>query len=335
MGTKHQTTQPERLARLACQVGGSGSLIADVRDGMAAGGIAGAVRGRDSGTIYDWLIEAVSYQGVSDAVATTYMEQHGKPCFAGVSLGLSTPSCPRLTSYWHYEGCGYHKGSQTCTEPEHFRRCHVPLLDLRNGRLNQSAHSLRLFFRDIADDDIVGWIDRRLEQAANEADGHGTRAERLRKSLLEPLGWVHGLSSKVISMALADLLLGADPERLLWVETGASMIAIDTLVHNWLHRTGILAELEADHPYGPRCYAPGGCAHIIERFAARIDARAFNSDYPAYFPRFVQKAIWRFCAQAGFDQCNGNQIDDRYPCKRPDCALGRDCRRAPLRVQAI
>jgi hypothetical protein len=32
-------------------------------------------------------------------------------------------------------------------------------------------------------------------------------------------------------MALADLLLGADPNRERWVTTGASMVAVDTLFH--------------------------------------------------------------------------------------------------------
>jgi hypothetical protein len=32
------------------------------------------------------------------------------------------------------------------------------------------------------------------------------------------------------------------------------MIAVDTLVHNFLHRTGILHRLDASHAYGPACY---------------------------------------------------------------------------------
>jgi hypothetical protein len=75
------------------------------------------------------------------------------------------------------------------------------------------------------------------------------------------------------------------------------MIAIDTLVHNFLHRTGILARFGADHLYGAGCYRPGGCADIITLVAAQIDARAFNPAFPAIFPRFVQHAIWRYCAQ--------------------------------------
>jgi hypothetical protein len=41
------------------------------------------------------------------------------------------------------------------------------------------------------------------------------------------------------------------------------MIAIDTLVHNFLHRTGILERLGAGHPYGLGCYQPNGCADIM------------------------------------------------------------------------
>ena len=99
------------------------------------------------------------------------------------------------------------------------------------------------------------------------------------------------------------------------------MIAVDTLVHNFLHRTGILRRLGADHPYGPSCYRPSGCANIIERVAGRIDAREFNPDFPAIFPRFVQHAIWFYCAQSGLDVCNGNRIDDRKSCENIYCNL--------------
>jgi len=82
------------------------------------------------------------------------------------------------------------------------------------------------------------------------------------------------------------------------------MIAVDTLVHNFLHRTGILHRLHGSHRYGPGCYRPSGCADIIEQVAGRIDAREFNPEFPATFPRFVQRAIWFYCAQSGLDVCN-------------------------------
>jgi hypothetical protein len=200
---------------------------------------------------------------------------------------------------------------------------------LRNGRLNQTAYSLFLFLRDLADSDLVGWIDERL--AGVDIVPVSDRAERLRQALLQPLANIYGVSNKVLAMALSDLLLAGDAKRQTWIEAGAVMIAIDTLVHNFLHRTGILGQLGADHAYGPGCYRPDGCAAIIERIAAKIDARRFNLSYPAFFPRFVQHAIWLFCAEAGLDRCNGNRIDDRAPCEQTDCPVFEKCARMPLR----
>ena len=82
-------------------------------------------------------------------------------------------------------------------------------------------------------------------------------------ALIEPLREIYGVSDKVLAMALSSLLLGAPKKMVLWTEVGGSMIAIDTLVHNFLHRTGILARFNANHLYGAACYRPGGCADII------------------------------------------------------------------------
>jgi len=49
------------------------------------------------------------------------------------------------------------------------------------------------------------------------------------------------------------------------------------------------------------------------------------------FPRFVQFAIWRFCAEAGLNRCNGNRIDDRAPCEQTDCPVFESCARVPLK----
>ena len=81
-------------------------------------------------------------------------------------------------------------------------------------------------------------------------------------------------------MALSSLLLSAGKRRPLWLEVGATFVAVDTLVHNFLHRTGILRRLCADHPYGDRCYRPGGCADILGLLATNIDARAIQSGLP-------------------------------------------------------
>jgi hypothetical protein len=111
------------------------------------------------------------------------------------------------------------------------------------------------------------------------------------------------------------------------------MIAIDTLVHNFLHRTGILHRFVAQHSYGPACYRPSGCAEIIEAVASEIDASQFDHRFPKAFPRFVQYAIWRYCSQQGLDICNGNQIDDRKPCKNVQCALYPACDRITIETR--
>ena len=190
------------------------------------------------------------------------------------------------------------------------------------------AYSLFLFIRDIADADLVGWIDRQF-QAADDPTSPD-RLGRLREALIGPLREVYGVSDKVLTMSLSCILLAAPKRLQLWHEVGASMIAIDTLVHNFLVRTGIVARFEADHSYGAACYQPGGCADIIEAVAQRIDARQFNPGFPQPFPRFVQHAIWRYCAQSGLDVCNGNRIDDRQSCANVYCQIHSNCDRIVL-----
>jgi hypothetical protein len=202
----------------------------------------------------------------------------------------------------------------------------LPKHPLRNGRLNQTAYSLFLFIRDIADGDLVAWIDRQLADADDQTDPD--RITSMIESLVGPLRQVHGVADKVVMMTLSSLLLASS--KPLWPEVGASMIAVDTLVHNFLQRTGILHRLGANHPYGAACYRPNGCADIIRAVSTRIDARPFNRTFPQAFPRFVQLAIWRYCAQGYLNICNGNRIDDRHACQNRYCQLYPQCDRKPL-----
>jgi hypothetical protein len=328
--TRPSFSRTVRLVRRICQVAGARSLIDDSRVGLAQHGVISAVRRHDTPIIFDWLLDLVSYQGVSDSIAGGYMERHGRLRWHDIANALADePSCPKLGCYWAFEGCGYQKGSGLCANPEHQPTCPLPRHDLRNGRLNQTAYSLFLFMRDLMGGDIVGWIDDRL--AMIDSVPAPNRSTRLRQALLEPLGNIYGVSNKVLAMALSELLLAGDAKRSTWIEAGTVMIAIDTLVHNFLHRTGILRQLGADHLYGPSCYRPGCCADIIERLSERIDARRFNPAFPANFPRFVQFAVWRFCAEAGLNRCNGRRIDDRTRCEQTDCPVFDKCGRVPLK----
>jgi len=319
-----------RLIHAICGLAGSPTLIDEIRADLQSDKVRAAIRNRDTGPVFDWLMAAVSYQGISDQVADEYMEKHGRATWHQIKEGLDrSASCPKLKSYWRFHDCRYDKISRTCAEPDHIRRCPLPKHDLRNGRLNQTAYSLFLFIRDVADGDLVGWIDRQV-QAANDPSGPD-RLARMRGSLIEPLREVYGLSDKVLTMALSCILLGAPKRMSIWVEVGGSMIAIDTLVHNFLHRTGILHHLDANHPYGLACYRSGGCADIIQAVAEQIDARQFNPSFPKVFPRFVQHAIWRYCSQSGLDVCNGNRINDAHRCDNKDCRVRLMCDRVALR----
>jgi hypothetical protein len=259
------------------------------------------------------------------------MAQHGSVRWSDIAEALSRrPSCPKLGGYWRFYDCRYQRGSDTCAEPSHIDACPLPRHPLRNGRLNQMAYSLFLFMRDVADDDFVGWIDEQLEGVESDAPD---RLAALREAVIGPLRNVYGAADKVLAMAMSNLLLAAGKGKPLWLEVGATFVAVDTLVHNFLHRTGILQRLSVDHPYGDRCYRPGGCAGIIDLFSAHIDAREFNPAFPATFPRFVQSAIWRYCAENGLDICNGNRIDDDARCDNAHCQLFRRCDRIALRAE--
>src|SRR4029077_3379090 len=238
------------------------------------------------------------------------------------------PSCPKLKSYWHFHACRYEKTSGTCAEPDHIDSCPLPIHRLRNGHLNQIAYSLYLFIRDVAEGDLVGWIDDCFDQAKDYAAHLFAKAQI---GVIEPLRNGYGVADKVLAMALSGILIGAADVRPRWLEVGVHLIAVDTLVHNFLHRTGILARFKAAHPYGPGCYRPGGCADIVRLVASQIDARQFNRAFPQVFPRFVQLAIWRYCSQQGFDICNGNRLDDRYRCQNRRCRLYGICDRIHLK----
>ena len=132
-------------------------------------------------------------------------------------------------------------------------------------------------------------------------------------------------------MALSTLLIAAPRTMAHWAEVGYSMIAIDTLVHNFLVRTGILHRFDVDHLYGVACYRDGGRADIIQIIAGQIDAGQFNPRFPKTFPRFVQHAIWRYCAENGLDVCNGNRINDNARCDNVYCQVRGMCDRTALR----
>jgi hypothetical protein len=304
----------------------SSSFLDDLKADHRRAGIGAAIRARDTSRLFRSIVATLSYQGISDRVAAAYMDQHGQIGWGDVEAIVNGRSpCPKLQSYWHFENCGYRKSSATCSRPDLLQTCGLPNFPLRNGRLNQTAVSLYLFIRDVAGGDLAGWIDSTLREHA------GRSATERAAALVEGMRCIYGVSDKLLSMLLSWLLLGVSRRCHLWFETGASFVVVDTLVHNYLHRTGVMAAVEGEHPYGPGCYGENGCAAALQTAADQIDARLFNAAFPMHFPRFVQHAIWRFCAQEGLDVCNGNRVDDRQSCENAYCPDFGGCRRMPLR----
>ena len=286
------------------------NFVEEISTRLAAAGIQAAVARHDSGPICDYVLSLLSLQGISDSVAFAWDARHGGVRLAEVDAALaSRPSCPRLRSFGRFQGCGYRKGAGTCAEPDHLPRCPLPHHPLRKGALNVAAFALGLFVRDVCGGDLVSWLDASL---AHADPGLGTpdRAAALGRAVTAPLSAIGGTGPKLWSMILGEVLLAADPARERWVAAAAGMIAVDSLVHAFLHRTGTLRRCGAEHVYGPGCYAPGGCADILRHFAETVDARQFNPTFPATFPRFVQHAVWRFCAEGVENICNGRRIDD-------------------------
>jgi hypothetical protein len=279
-----------------------------------------ALKDNSTPQLFDWMMDIFSFQGISDSVASSYLDFHGNATWREIKTQLARrPSCPLLSGYWTFEGCRYDKTRTSCSHPDRIGSCPLPRHRLRNGRLNQTAYSLYFFVRDQAGSDLFGWIDDQLCQV----DASDTRSAQ--EALIGPMRHIYGVSDKVLAMTLSSILMAASPQRPFWFDIGSQMIVIDTLVHNWLGRTGILSAFEANHAYGPQCYQPNGCAEIIRLAAARIDARTFNSAYPATFPTFIQNALWRYCAADALDICNANNIDDNKVCDQTDCAIFDKC----------
>jgi hypothetical protein len=281
-----------------------------------------ALRRNSTPGLFDWMMDSFSFQGISDSVASSYLENNGNATWRAIKGQLArSPTCPLLDTYWTFEGCRYDKTSRSCSQPDHLACCPLPDHRLRNGRLNQTAFNLYFFLRDQAKSDLVGWIEDQLD-GVNVADSRSSQ-----EALIGPMRHIYGVSDKVLAMTLSSVLMADRASRPRWFDVGSQMIVVDTLVHNFLRRTGISAAFEADHAYGPKCYQPRGCAEILRRTAECIDARAFDLTFPANFPRFIQHALWRYCAADALNVCNANNIDDKTYCYNNDCIIYSKCSR--------
>src|ERR1700738_4219011 len=72
-----------RLIHAICGFAGSQTLIDEARADLRADKVRAAIRSHDTGPVFDWLMAALSYQGISDQVAYDYMERHGRARWRG------------------------------------------------------------------------------------------------------------------------------------------------------------------------------------------------------------------------------------------------------------
>ncbi len=62
-----------QLVHAICCLAGSASYLDDIRADLRDCGISRAVRDHHTPVLFDWLVEMLSFQGISDAVAAGYM----------------------------------------------------------------------------------------------------------------------------------------------------------------------------------------------------------------------------------------------------------------------
>jgi hypothetical protein len=77
-----------RIIHAVCGLAGSATLIDDVRADLRADKVQAAIRHRDTAVVFDWLMAALSYQGIADAVAYDYMERHGRAVWRDIDQKL-------------------------------------------------------------------------------------------------------------------------------------------------------------------------------------------------------------------------------------------------------
>lgn len=311
------------LLAFTCRGDGEQSAGASVPSFLAK-----AIERHDTAVLYRSLMDGFSYQGISDAVAQNFVAKHGNAEWFDLERMLDhsgAERCPKLDGFHHFSACGYRKSSHTCANQAALPSCSVPSLPLRKGVLNQQAFALYLLIRDRCGGDLVEFIDQVFAIAYLEPDPVTTA----REALLALFTSITGVSRKLASMMLATILLAAGNSRQGWASVGSSMVAIDSLVHNHLHRTGILKAYGAEHRYGEHCAGNQGCERIVRDLAARLSC--VTSDAQVVSPRQLQHAIWRFCAGSELNICNGNRINDKKPCRHFDCPVGHGCARVALK----
>lgn len=262
--------------------------------------------------LFKTLIGAFKYVGGSDYVnQKIWQEMNPKPTYYRLKREIKTAKCSKLATFDQFNNCGYKKNT-SCNEPQFFKRCQLPKYNMRNGKLNQMVFSVYLFLRDSCEGDFIGFVKGRIGSPQQIAGIEEKELSKTAENLVIELDRIFNVGLKLSNMVMSGLFYSR-VGRWNYRRLHPHMVAVDTLVHAFLERTGTLKRFKKDHSYGEkRCHSKGGCIEVINEIARRIDCKRFNDEYPSYYPRMVQACIWKFCT----DNCNKikckiNKLDDK------------------------
>src|SRR3954449_7303373 len=77
-----------------CSLASHPSYFTSLHHRLAKRGIVAAGRVHDTPALFGWLVEVLSLQGISDAAAFTFMDQHGRAQWEDVARSLrDQPAC--------------------------------------------------------------------------------------------------------------------------------------------------------------------------------------------------------------------------------------------------
>src|SRR5579871_5724134 len=103
--------QAAALVRKVCQLPPNRSLVAETLANAAADGLIENVQSRDTASLFAWLMDSFSYQGISDRIAAGYIERNGNARWVELQRAVDNHRCrcPKLAGFEAYVDCGYRK----------------------------------------------------------------------------------------------------------------------------------------------------------------------------------------------------------------------------------
>src|SRR5580693_3632325 len=85
-------THATRLIFRVCHIAGTAAFIEESGLGPEGKDLRKAIRSRNTAALFDHLVAALSYQGISDEVAKNFMDRHGLASWHVIESALQAPN---------------------------------------------------------------------------------------------------------------------------------------------------------------------------------------------------------------------------------------------------